>query len=65
MGRGKMIVCSCFACLNLDLSSRSHVFDSPMFYFCGVVAFSRPHFELISVFLHAHEKHISELVTFR
>ena len=65
MGRVKMIVCYCFAYLNIALSSRSHVFHSPMFYFCGVVAFSRPHFELIRVFPHAHEKHVSELVTFR
>ena len=51
-----MIVCSCFVYLNLDLRSRSHLFHSPTFYFCGVVAFSRPHFELIRIIPHGNKK---------
>ena len=54
-----MIVCSCFVYLNLDFRSRSHLFHSPTFYFCGVVAFSRPHFELIRIIPHGNEKHVT------
>ena len=60
-----MIVSSYFVYLNLDLRSRSHLFHSPMFYFCGVVAFSRPHFELIRIIPHGNEKHVTEITTFR
>ena len=63
--RGYMIVCSCFVYLNRELRSRSHIFHSPMFYFWKVIVFSRPHFELISVILHGHKKHVSEITTFR
>ena len=60
-----MIVCHCFVYLNTDLISRSHVFHGPMYYFCGVVAFSKPYFELIIIIPHAHLKHVSQLATFR
>ena len=42
--RGQMIGCSCFAYLKLDLSSRSHMFYSSMYYFLKSCRFQQTSF---------------------